>query len=409
LVTPAVDADSIRSQFPILRESIRGHRLTYLDNAATSLKPQCVIDSIVDTLSRNSANIHRGVHLLSQRATQRYERARDVIQSYLGAAHRSEIIFVRGATEAINLVANSWGKKNLSPGDEIVITGLEHHANIVPWQMLRDLTGATLKVIPIDDDGEVQLSAVEEVLSPKTRILALAHVSNSLGTVLPVKEIIKRARAVGAKVLVDGAQAVAHMPVNVQELGADFYTFSGHKLYGPDGIGVLYGRRELLESMEPYQTGGDMIRHVTFEKTTFSELPHRFEAGTPNISGAIALGRAIEFVQSVGFSWIVEHEQHLLSVGVRALQSLSGVKLVGMPAQRSGVISFTVDGVHPHDLGTFLDTMGIAIRTGHHCAQPVMDRMGIAATARASLGMFNTPEDLSLLVDGIRKAQEMFV
>ncbi len=406
---PAVETDSIRSQFPILRESIRGHRLTYLDNAATSLKPQCVIDSIVDTLSRNSANIHRGVHLLSQRATEKYEHARDIVQSYLGAADRSEIIFVRGATEAINLVANSWGHKSLSAGDEIVITGLEHHANIVPWQMLRDLTGATLKVIPIDDNGEVQLSAVDEVLSPKTRMLALAHVSNSLGTVLPVKEIIKRAHAVGAKVLVDGAQAVAHMPVSVRDLGADFYAFSGHKLYGPDGVGVLYARRELLESMDPYQTGGDMIRHVTFEKTTFNDLPNRFEAGTPNISGAIALAKAIEFVQSVGFPWIVDHEQQLLSGGIKALQSLSGVKLVGMPVQRSGVISFTVDGVHPHDLGTFLDTMGIAIRTGHHCAQPVMDRMGIPATARASLGMFNTQDDLSLLVEGVRKAQEMFV
>jgi cysteine desulfurase/selenocysteine lyase len=363
----------------------------------------------VETLSKNSANIHRGVHLLSQRATENYERARDTVQSYLDAAFRSEIIFVRGATEAINLVASSWGKKNLSPGDEIVITGLEHHANIVPWQMLRELTGATLKVIPIDDNGDVQLSAVEAMLSPRTRMLALAHVSNSLGTVLPVKEIVQRAHAVGAKVLIDGAQAVAHMPVSVRELDADFYAFSGHKLYGPDGIGVLYGRRELLESMDPYQTGGDMIRHVTFEKTTFNELPHRFEAGTPNISGAIGLAKAVEFVQSVGFSWIHEHEQFLLSGGTKALQSLSGVKLVGMPMQRSGVISFTVDGVHPHDLGTFLDTMGIAIRTGHHCAQPVMDRMGISATARASLGMFNTAEDISLLVEGVKKAQEMFV
>jgi len=408
LVKLAVDSDSIRSQFPILKESIRGHRLTYLDNAATSLKPQCVIDSIVDTLSRNSANIHRGVHLLSQRATESYEHARDVVQSFLGSADRAEIIFVRGATEAINLVAHSWGRKHLVPGDEIVITGLEHHANIVPWQVLRDLTGAILKVIPIDDNGEVQLSAVDATLSPRTRLLALAHVSNSLGTVLPVKKIIERAHAVGAKVMVDGAQAVAHMPVDVRDLAADFYTFSGHKLYGPDGIGVLYGRRELLESMDPYQTGGDMIRHVTFEKTTFNELPHRFEAGTPNISGAIALGKAVEFVESVGFSWIDEHERHLLSFGVSALQDLTGLRIIGMPAKRSGVISFTVNGVHPHDLGTFLDTRGIAIRTGHHCAQPVMDRMGVPATARASLGMFNTSEELSMLVEGVKQAREMF-
>lgn len=403
----AVDSDSIRAQFPILKESIRGHQLTYLDNAATSLKPQCVIDSIVDTLSHNSANIHRGVHLLSQRATESYERSRDIVQLYLGAAERSEIIFVRGATEAINLVAHSWGRRHLSPGDEVVITGLEHHANIVPWQMLRDLTGAILKVVPIDDNGEVQLSAVDATLSHRTRVLALAHVSNSLGTVLPVKEIIERAHAVGAKVLVDGAQAVAHMPVNVQDLDADFYTFSGHKLYGPDGIGVLYGRRELLESMDPYQTGGDMIRHVTFEKTTFNELPHRFEAGTPNISGAIALARAIEFMQSIGFPWIVEHERQLLSRGISALQAVAGLRMIGMPALRSGVISFTVAGVHPHDLGTF-DTLGIAIRTGHHCAQPVMDRMGVPATARASLGMFNTLEELSMLVEGVEQAREMF-
>ena len=392
----------------MLEQSVRGHRLTYLDNAATSLKPQCVIDSVVDTLSQNSANIHRGVHLLSQRATERYERARDTVQLFLGAADRSEIIFVRGATEAINLVAQSWGRKFLSPGDEVVITGLEHHANIVPWQVLRDSTEAILKVIPINDNGEVQLSAVDSILSRRTRLLALAHVSNSLGTVLPVKAIIERAHAVGAKVLVDGAQAVAHLPVNVQLLGADFYTFSGHKLYGPDGVGVLYGRRELLESMDPYQTGGDMIRQVTLERSTFNDLPHRFEAGTPCISGAIALARAIEFVTNIGFPWLIEHEHELLSGALGMLRAVPGVTIIGMPEVRSGVISFVVDGVHPHDIGTILDSMGIAIRTGHHCAQPVMDRMGIPATARASLGMFNTLEELSRLAAGVEKAKEMF-
>jgi cysteine desulfurase / selenocysteine lyase len=408
LVTQACTVESIRAEFPILNQPVRGHRLTYLDNAATSLKPQCVIDSVVDTLSHHSANIHRGVHWLSQRATDLYEGARDAVQRFIGAADRSEIVFVRGATEAINLVAHSWGARHVSVGDEIAITELEHHANIVPWQMLRDATGAVLKVIPIDDNGEVTLQAVESVLSSKTRLVALAHVSNALGTVLPVEAVVQRAHAVGAKVLIDGAQAVAHMSVDVQALGADFYVFSGHKLYGPDGIGVLYARRELLETMPPYQTGGDMIRRVTFEKTTFNELPHRFEAGTPSISGAIGLSSAIRFVQSVGFPWIAEHEQALLQETVQVLRRMPGVKIVGMPHRRSGVVSFTLDGVHPHDVGTILDSMGVAVRTGHHCAQPVMDRMGIPATARASFGVFNTLEEISILAAGIEKAREMF-
>ena len=407
-MTQLMNIDDIRGQFPILQQPVRGRPLTYLDNAATSLKPQCVIDSVVDTLSRRSANIHRGVHWLSQQATERYEAARDTVQHFLGAEDRSEIIFVRGATEAINLVAESWARGQLKPGDEIVITELEHHANIVPWQMLRSATGASLKIIPIDDRGEVTLEAVDSVLSPRTRLLAIAHVSNALGTVLPVEAIVERGHAVGAKVLVDGAQAVAHLKVDVRAMNADFYTFSGHKLYGPDGVGILYGRRELLASMVPYQTGGDMIRRVTFEKTTFNELPHRFEAGTPNISGGIALGKAIEFVQSVGFSWIATHEQELLSEALRALQAVPGVKIIGTPERRSGVVSFTVEGVHPHDIGTILDTEGIAIRTGHHCAQPVMDRFGIPATARASLGMFNTTEEISRLAAGVEKAREMF-
>jgi len=405
----ALDVDSLRGQFPALKQSIRGQKLIYLDSAATALKPQCVIDSVVKTLSQNSANIHRGVHLLAQRATEQYEHARDTVRSFLGAADRSEIIFVRGATEAINLVAHSWGRKNLSPGDEIVITGLEHHANIVPWQMLRDSTGAILRIAPIDDNGEVSVQAVDAVLSQRTRIVAVAHVSNALGTVLPIQSIIANAHAVGAIVLVDGAQAVAHIPVNVRELNADFYTFSGHKLYGPDGIGVLYGRREILDTMVPYQTGGDMIKEVTFEKTSFNELPYRFEAGTPCISGAIGLATAIEFIQTIGFNGLQQHEQELLTKGLGLLQSISGVTIIGMPKKRSGVLSFTVDGVHPHDLGTVLDSMGIAIRTGHHCAQPVMDRMGIPATSRASLGMFNTADELAILANSVEKAREMFV
>ncbi len=402
------DSTSVRAQFPALKQTVRGAPLIYLDNAATSLKPQCVIDSIVRTLSEDSANIHRGVHLLAQRATERYEHAREIVRRFIGARDPAEVIFVRGATEAINLVAHAWGGLHLKPDDEILVTELEHHANIVPWQMLRDRTGAVLKVVPIDDRGEVAMDAFEAVLSPRTRIVAVAHVSNAFGTVLPVEAIIERAHAVGAKVLVDGAQAVAHMPVDVRGLGADFYVFSGHKLYGPDGIGVLYGRREVLEDMQPYQTGGDMIRTVTLQTTTFTELPHRFEAGTPSISGAIGLGVAIEFLLGLGFERVIQHERDLLTLGVECLQAIPGLRLVGTPRHRSGVISFVVDGVHPHDVGTVLDSMGIAIRTGHHCAQPAIDRMGVPATSRASLGVFNTELDLLKLAESVTRTREMF-
>jgi cysteine desulfurase/selenocysteine lyase len=401
-------SNSIRDQFPALKQLVRGSPLIYLDNAATALKPQCVIDSIVHTLSQDSANIHRGVHLLAQRATEKYENARDIVRRFLGAKETGEIIFVRGATEGINLVAESWGNQSLKPGDEIVITELEHHANIVPWQMLRDRTGAALKVVPIDDSGEVTVQALEAILTPRTRLVALAHVSNAFGTVLPIETLIERAHAVGAKVLIDGAQAVAHRPVDVQKIGADFYVFSGHKLYGPDGIGVLYGRREILETMTPYQTGGDMIRNVTLQSTTFNDLPHRFEAGTPSISGAIGLGVAIGFLLAVGFDRIMQHERELLSLGVRRLEAIPGLRIIGTPVERCGVISFVLDGVHPHDLGTVLDTMGIAIRTGHHCAQPAIDRMGVPATSRASLGLFNTEHDLLKLAESVERTREMF-
>jgi cysteine desulfurase/selenocysteine lyase len=381
--------------------------LIYLDNAATSLKPQSVIDSVVRTLSEDSANIHRGVHLLAQRATEKYEAARETVRKFLNAAETAEVIFVRGATEAINLVCQSWGVQ-LVAGDEIVITELEHHANLVPWQMLREKLGVTLKFVPINDAGEVTEEAFDTALSPRTRLVTMAHVSNAFGTVLPVKRLIAKAHAVGAKVLIDGAQAVAHMPVDVRDLGADFYVFSGHKLYGPDGIGVLYGRRELLEGMAPYQTGGDMIRTVTLERTTFNDLPHRFEAGTPSISGAIGLGAAIDFLLGIGFEWIMTHERELLASGIRQLQAIPGLRLIGTPKERSGVISFVLDGVHPHDVGTILDSMGVAIRTGHHCAQPAIDRMGVAATSRASLGVFNTEPDLSKLAESVTRTREMF-
>ena len=408
MATSNQDNDSIRAKFPALKQLVRGVPLVYLDNAATALKPQCVIDSVVHTLSTDSANIHRGVHLLAQRATEKYEGAREVVRRFIGAKETAEVIFVRGATEAINLVAESWGKNHITPGDEIVITELEHHANIVPWQMLRDKTGAVLTVVPIDAAGEVTLEALESVLSPRCKLFALAQVSNAFGTVLPVKALIERAHAVGAKVLVDGAQAVAHMPVDVIELDADFYVFSGHKLYGPDGIGVLYGRREILETMTPYQTGGDMIRSVTLQSTTFNELPHRFEAGTPSISGAIGLGAAIEFVLRIGFDWVMRHEHELLAIALERLQAVPGVRIIGMPKIRSGVISFVMDGVHPHDLGTVLDSMGVAIRTGHHCAQPAIERMGIPATSRLSLGVFNNEQDVIKLAQAVDRTREMF-
>jgi cysteine desulfurase/selenocysteine lyase len=403
-----LDNQSIRAQFPALNQLVRGVPLVYLDNAATSLKPQCVIDSVVRTLSEDSANIHRGVHLLAQRATQKYEAARETVRRFLNARDSAEIIFVRGATEAINLVAHSWGGSRLVPGDEIVITELEHHANFVPWQMLRDKLGITLKCVPISDAGEVSKEAFDSVMSPRTRLVSIAHVSNAFGTVLPIEYFIGKAHDVGAQVLIDGAQAVAHMPVDVQALGADFYVFSGHKLYGPDGIGVLYGRRELLEVMPPYQTGGDMIRSVTLDRTAFNELPHRFEAGTPSISGAIGLGAAIDFLLGIGFDWIVAHERELLEIGVSALGAIPGLRFVGTPKQRSGVLSFVLDGVHPHDVGTILDSMGVAIRTGHHCAQPAIDRMGVPATSRASLGIFNTELDLLKLAESVTRTREMF-
>lgn len=399
---------SVRGEFAALAQNVHGTPLVYLDSAATALKPKCVVDAVRDVWERDCANIHRGVHTLSQRATQRYEEARSQIGRFIGASDHRELVFVRGATEAINLVAQSYALPRLGPGDEILITGLEHHANIVPWQVVRDRTGATLKVVPVSDRGEVTLAAVDERLSTRTKVVAFAHVSNALGTVLPAKEIIARAHAVGAVALVDGAQAVAHLSVDVKDLNCDFYVLSGHKLYGPDGIGLLYARKELLEEMPPYQTGGDMILSVSFERTLYNELPSRFEAGTPNISGAIGLGAAVDFVTRLGMGWIEEHERQLLAYGQQRLSEVPGLRLIGTAAEKVGVLSFVISGVHAHDIGTVLDSCGIAIRTGHHCAQPVVERMGVPATARASLGVYNDKSDIDALVEGIRRVKEMF-
>jgi len=407
--TPAdFSVDTVRRDFPALRQRVNDHPLVYLDSAATALKPQAVIDAVTTAYARDSANVHRGVHQLSQRATEAYEGAREKLRAFLNAPRVEEIVFVRGTTEAINLVAQSFARPRLRPGDEILITGLEHHSNIVPWQLLTEQTGARLVVAPIADDGSVPLAGVEERLTERTRLVSVAHVSNALGSILPVSAIAERAHAVGARVLVDGAQSVPHLPVDLASLGVDFYAFSGHKLYGPTGIGVLWARADLLEEMPPYQGGGDMIRSVSFEGTTFAEIPHKFEAGTPNIAGAIGLGAAVDYVTAIGLPAIEAHERDLLSYGTEALRSVPGLRIIGNASAKTGVLSFVVDGIHAHDLGTIVDAAGVAIRTGHHCAQPAMRRFGVPATARASLGIYNTRDDLTRLVAAIGDAKEMF-
>ncbi len=404
----ALDVDQIRRDFPILDQTIHGKKLVYLDNAATSQKPRAVIDAIVNYYTHLNANIHRGVHTLSMRATEAHDEARETVRHFIQAADANEIIFVRGATEAINLVAETYGRANVGEGDEVLITAMEHHSNIVPWQMLCQEKRANLRVVPINDAGELDLDAYEKLLTPRTRIVALAHVSNALGTVNPLRKMIQLAHAQDIPVLVDGAQAVPHLPVDVQALGCDFYAFSGHKIYGPTGIGVLYGKEEMLAEMPPYQGGGDMISSVTFEKTIYNVVPYKFEAGTPDIAGAIGLGVALEYVMSLGIDRIAAHGQELLSYATEQVGAIDGVKLIGTAHERVGVVSFTLEGVHPHDLGTILDREGIAIRTGHHCAQPVMDRYGIPATARASFAVYNTKADVDALVKGIRAAHEVF-
>jgi cysteine desulfurase/selenocysteine lyase len=402
------DPARAREDFPILGIQVRGKPLVYLDNAATTQKPRAVIDAVRRYYEEQNANIHRGVHFLSELATKLYEQARGRVRRFLGAADAREIVFSRGTTESVNLVARGFVAPRLQPGDEILVTHLEHHSNIVPWQMLRDEKGAVLRVAPIDDRGGVDAAAVEALMGPRTRLVSVAHVSNALGTVLPVKRIVDAAKARGIPVLLDGAQAVAHQAVDVRALGCDFYAFSGHKVYGPTGIGVLYGRLPLLEAMPPWQGGGDMINSVTFEKTTWAAVPHKFEAGTPHIEGVIGLGAALEYLEGLGLEAVKAHEDDLLRHGTALLSAEPGVRLVGTAPEKAGVLSFVLEGVHPHDIGTILDREGVAIRTGHHCAQPVMDRFGIPATARASLALYNSRADLDALAAAIAKVRKVF-
>ncbi len=399
---------SVRSEFPVLARTIRGKPLAYLDNGASAQRPNAVIDAVDDYERHHHANIHRGVHTLSQEATGRYEASRDRLAAFIHARSRREVIFVRGTTEGINLVAQSYARPILKSGDEILITYLEHHANIVPWQLVCEQTGAKLVVAPMDQRGEVHFDAVESLMSDRTRLFACAHVSNALGTVLPVRRLVAAAKARGITTLIDGAQAVPHMSVDVQELDCDFYAFSGHKLFGPTGIGVLYGRESLLERMPPWQGGGDMILAVTFGKTTYNALPYKFEAGTPNISGAIGLGAAVEFLGSLDLEGAHAHEEALLAYATKTLSAIDGLRIVGTAADKASLVSFVVAGVHPHDLGTILDEDGIAIRTGHHCAMPVMDYFKLAATARASFAFYNTFDEVDRLAAGILRSRSIF-
>ncbi|NDU92557.1 MAG: cysteine desulfurase [Ferrovum sp.] len=403
------DVETLRSQFPILKREVHGRPLVYLDNAATSQKPHSVIEVERHYYEFLNANIHRGVHALSQEATDAFEAARDKVRDFLKARRREEIIFTRGATEAINLVAHSWGRSQLKPGDEILISEMEHHANIVPWQLLCEATGAVLKVIPIDERGALVPGAVESMINARTKLVGITQVSNALGTVNPVAEIIRQAHAVGAVVLVDGAQAVPHLVVDVTVLDCDFYVLSGHKLYGPTGIGVLYGKQALLEKMPPYQGGGDMISQVTFKKTTYNDLPYKFEAGTPHIAGVVGLGAAIDFVLSVGLEAIAAHEDQLLAYATQQAERFEGLKIIGTGPGKASILSFVLKGVHPHDIGTILDNEGVAIRTGHHCAMPVMDHFGVPATARASFALYNTSTEVDALFEALRRVEELFL
>ena len=402
------DVHAVRREFPVLARTVHGKPLCYLDNGASAQRPSAVIEAVDDYEQHHHANIHRGVHTLSQEATALYERARDRLVSFINARSRHEIVFVRGTTEAVNLVAQSHGRSTLRPKDEVLITYLEHHANIVPWQLLCEQTGAKLVVAPMDYRGEVHAEAVEALITPRTRILACAHVSNALGTILPVRRLMAAAKARGIVTLVDGAQAVPHMTVDVQALGCDFYAFSGHKLFGPTGIGVLYGREALLERMPPWQGGGDMILSVGFDKTTYNALPYKFEAGTPNISGAIGLGAAVDFLQSLDLEAVHAHERALLDYATSKLDQIEGLTIIGTAREKASLISFVVDGVHPHDLGTILDEDGIAVRTGHHCAMPVMEFFKVPATARASFALYNTFEEIDRLAASIPRARALF-
>jgi len=407
-VDRAFDAYALRNDFPILRQLVNGKPLVYLDNAATSQKPQVVIDAMNRYYLEENSNIHRGVHFLSDKATQSYEAARVKTQHFINAGQSREIIFVRGTTEAINLVANSYGRTHFKTGDEIMISAMEHHSNLVPWQMIAEQTGAVLRVIPMNDRGELFMDKFEKMLNPRTRFVAVVHVSNALGTLNPVREIIRLSHEYGVPVLVDGAQAVAHMRVNVTDLDCDFYAFSGHKMFGPTGVGILYGKSSLLEAMPPYQGGGDMIKSVTYHKTIYNDLPYKFEAGTPNIVGGVGLGATIDYLQSIDFDEIAGYEHELLTYATERLSEIKGLKIIGTAAEKASVISFILEGIHPHDIGTILDDDGIAIRTGHHCAQPVMQCFGIAATARASFALYNVKEEIDALVRGLHNVIRVF-
>jgi cysteine desulfurase/selenocysteine lyase len=407
-VIAGFDVGRVREEFPALKQLVHGKPLVYLDSAATTQKPQLVIDAITHFYQEDCSNIHRGVHLLSERATKAYEDVRLAVQQFINAADPAEVIFVRGTTEAINLVAHSYGRTHVQAGDAVLISAMEHHSNIVPWQILCEERGARLRVVPMNGRGELLLDEYEKLLTPRTKLVAVSHVSNALGTVNPVRQIIAMAHEHGTPVLVDGAQAVPHLQVDVQELDCDFYAFSGHKMYGPTGVGVLYGKKRLLEAMPPYQGGGDMISSVTFEKTTYNRLPFKFEAGTPNIAGVIGLGAAIEYLGRIAVDRVAAHENHLLAYATERISSLPGVRLIGTAQEKAAVLSFVLEGVHPHDIGTVLDQEGIAVRTGHHCAQPVMQFFGVPATARASFALYNTEEEVDALMRGICKVQEIF-
>lgn len=404
----SVDVAALRADFPILQQPMNGHRLAFLDSAASAQKPQCVIDAERECYETYYANIHRGVYYLSQYSTQRYESVRRIVKRFINAPDEREVVFVRGATEAINLVAQSFVRPMLTAGDEILITGMEHHANIVPWQLVAEATGARLVVAPVLDNGELDMATLESQITERTRFISVVHVSNTLGTINPVEKIIELGHAKGVPVLVDGAQSAPHMPVDVQAMGADFYCFSAHKTYGPSGAGVLWGRLAHLESMPPYQGGGDMIRTVTFEKSEYAPPPQRFEAGTPNIAGTIAMGTGLEYIEAVGRERIAAHEQSLLAYANEQLAVIDGFRLIGNAPHKTGVISFTLDGVHPHDMGTILDMEGVAVRAGHHCTQPLMERFGVPATVRASFGVYNDEADVDALITGLKRVREIF-
>src|SRR6478609_2176868 len=401
--TAVIDIEKIRTQFPVLHQKVNGKPLIYFDNAATNQKPQRVIDALVNYYQGYNANIHRGIHTLAEKATKAYEETRHAMQKFINAKHVEEVIFTRGVTESINLVASSYGRAFLNESDEVIISGLEHHSNIVPWQIICEERKATLKVIPITEIGEIDLDAYRKLLSSKTKIVAVNHASNSLGTINPIKEIIRLAHEVGAVVLIDGAQAAAHLEIDVQDLDCDFYCISSHKMYGPTGTGILYGKKDILEKMPPYMGGGEMIKDVTFAKTTYNDLPYKFEAGTPNIADVVALKDAIEFINSLGKEQIAEHESDLLAYAANKLSTIAGVKLIGISKEKVAVQSFIIEGIHPFDIGQMLDARGIAVRTGHHCTQPLMDRLGIEGTVRASFSVYNTKKEIDHLVEGLER------